>query len=165
MRIRNTADNATVLHPTTRSPQVSCFLILSAHNGVVLVLAVYLATLQSEVDTLSAMAITLRNVIALLSQVGTQSDIRDQRYRTEPDIGMSDIGLKCAESDIISDIGINLCPISDINFFKSSQHSGKTPDSCRKGYEFETNGRKLSTIQMGHLGFIYQFQISENIRY
>jgi hypothetical protein len=40
--------------------------------------------------------------------VGTQSDIRDQRYQTEPDIGTSDIGLKSAESDIISDIGIVL---------------------------------------------------------
>jgi hypothetical protein len=46
--------------------------------------------------------------------VGTQSDIRDHRYRTEPDIGMSDIELKCGESDIISDIGINFCPISDV---------------------------------------------------
>jgi hypothetical protein len=45
--------------------------------------------------------------------VGTQSDISDQQYQTEPDIGMSDIGLKCAESDIISNIGINFCPISD----------------------------------------------------
>ncbi len=48
--------------------------------------------------------------------MGTQSDIRDQRYRTEPDIGTSDIGLKSAESDIISDIGINFCPISDIRY-------------------------------------------------
>ncbi len=48
------------------------------------------------------------------SQVGTQSDIRDQRYRTEPDIGTSDIGLKCAESDIISDIEIKFSLISDI---------------------------------------------------
>jgi hypothetical protein len=46
--------------------------------------------------------------------VGTQSDIRDQRYRTEPDIGTSDIGLKWAESDIILDIGIKFRPISDI---------------------------------------------------
>ncbi len=44
--------------------------------------------------------------------MGTQSDIRDQRYRTDPDIGTSDIGLKCLESDIISDIGINFFPIS-----------------------------------------------------
>ncbi len=51
----------------------------------------------------------------LLAQVGTQSDIRDQRYRTEPDIGTSDIGLKSAESDIISDIGRNFSPISDFN--------------------------------------------------
>jgi hypothetical protein len=46
--------------------------------------------------------------------VGTYSDIRDQLYRTELDIGTSDIGLKRAESDIISDIGINFYPISDI---------------------------------------------------
>jgi hypothetical protein len=51
--------------------------------------------------------------------VGTQPDIRDQRYRTEPDIGLSDIGLsdiglKYAESDIISDIRINFSLISDI---------------------------------------------------
>ncbi len=35
------------------------------------------------------------------------SVITDQRYWTELDIGTSDIGLKRAESDIISDIGIN----------------------------------------------------------
>ncbi len=46
--------------------------------------------------------------------MGTNSDIRDQRYRTELDIGTSDIGLKRAESDIISDIGINFYAISDI---------------------------------------------------
>jgi hypothetical protein len=46
--------------------------------------------------------------------VGTYSDIRDQRYRTELDIGTSDIGLKRAESDIISDIGIYFYPIFDI---------------------------------------------------
>ncbi len=46
--------------------------------------------------------------------MGTYSDIRDQRYRTELDIGTSDIGLKKAESDIISDIRINFDPISDI---------------------------------------------------
>jgi hypothetical protein len=50
------------------------------------------------------------------AQVGTQSNIRDQRYRTEPNIGMSDIGLKSAESDIISDIGINFCTILDIQY-------------------------------------------------
>jgi hypothetical protein len=67
---------------------------------------------------------------------GAQSDIRDQRYRTEPDIGMSDIRLKCAESDIISDIGINFCPISDIQHqytvCKPLYRSGKTPDSCHE---------------------------------
>ncbi len=45
--------------------------------------------------------------------MGTYSDIRDQRYRTELDIGTSGIGLKRAESDIISDIGINFYPICD----------------------------------------------------
>jgi hypothetical protein len=48
--------------------------------------------------------------------VGTYSDIRDQRYQTELDIGTSDIGLKRAESDIILDIGINFYPISDIQY-------------------------------------------------
>ncbi len=48
--------------------------------------------------------------------MGTHSNIRDQRYRTEPDIGTSDIGLKSSKSDIISDIGINFCPISDIRY-------------------------------------------------
>jgi hypothetical protein len=47
-------------------------------------------------------------------QVGTQSDIRDQRYRTEPDIGTFDIGLKFVKSDIMSDIGIIFCLTSDI---------------------------------------------------
>ncbi len=46
--------------------------------------------------------------------MGTYSDIRDQRYWTELDIGTSDIGLKRAESDIVSDIGMNFYPISDI---------------------------------------------------
>ncbi len=46
--------------------------------------------------------------------MGTYSDIRDQRYRNELDIETSDIGLKRAESDIISDIGINFYAISDI---------------------------------------------------
>ena len=49
--------------------------------------------------------------------MGTYSDIRDQRYRTELDIGTSNIGLKRAEYDIISDIGINFYPISDIQNF------------------------------------------------
>ncbi len=46
--------------------------------------------------------------------MGPYSDIRDKRYRIELDIGTSDIGLKRAESDIISDIGINFYAISDI---------------------------------------------------
>ncbi len=42
------------------------------------------------------------------------SDIRDQQYRTELDIGTSDIRLNRVESDIISDIGIKFYLISDI---------------------------------------------------
>ncbi len=45
--------------------------------------------------------------------MGTSSDIRHQRYRTELNIRTSDIGLKRAESDIISDVRINFYPISD----------------------------------------------------
>ncbi len=52
--------------------------------------------------------------------MGTYSDIRDQRYRTELDIGTSDIGLKKVESDIISDIGIKFYPIS----YTHKSHSG-----------------------------------------
>ncbi len=57
--------------------------------------------------------------------MGTYSDIRDQRYRTELDIGTSDIGLKRAESDIVSDIGIYFIQylISDIPH-SIGQHSG-----------------------------------------
>jgi hypothetical protein len=55
--------------------------------------------------------------------VGTHSDIRDQRYRTEPDIGTSDIGLKSSKSDIISDIGINFCPISNIQLHYGNPRS------------------------------------------
>jgi hypothetical protein len=39
-------------------------------------------------------------VYYFLAEVATQSDIRDQRYQTEPDIGTSDIGLKSAEFNI-----------------------------------------------------------------
>ncbi len=62
--------------------------------------------------------------------MGTQSDIRDQRYRTEPDIGMSDIRLNSAESDIIADIGITFVPypISNINICISSLRSGQMFD-------------------------------------
>ncbi len=46
-------------------------------------------------------------------KVGTQSDICDARYRTEHDIGTSDIG---AESDIMSHVEVNFYrySISDI---------------------------------------------------
>ncbi len=55
--------------------------------------------------------------------MGTYSDIRDQRYRTELDIGTSDIGLKRAKSDNISEVGINFYPISDFQTV-SVQHGG-----------------------------------------
>ncbi len=55
--------------------------------------------------------------------MGTYPNICDHRYRTELDIGTSDIGLKRAESDIISNIRINFYPISDIQTF-INQHSG-----------------------------------------
>jgi hypothetical protein len=64
--------------------------------------------------------------------VGTYSDIRDQRYRTE-----LDIGLKRVESDIVSDIGINLCPICDVrhpDIHRSAQWlRGKVLASYYKG--------------------------------
>jgi hypothetical protein len=53
--------------------------------------------------------------------VCTYSDIRDQQYQTELDIGTSDIGLKRAKSDIVSDIGIKLYPISDIRHPKNQR--------------------------------------------
>ncbi len=37
--------------------------------------------------------------------MGTQTDIRDERYRAEPDIRASDISLKRVEYNIMSDIG------------------------------------------------------------
>ncbi len=44
-----------------------------------------------------------------------QYPISDQRHRTKPDIGISDIRLtERAKSDIISDIGIKFYPISNI---------------------------------------------------
>ncbi len=60
--------------------------------------------------------------------MGTFSDIRDQRYRTELDIGTSDIGLKRAESDIISDIKINFYPISEIQTAQTRVWSSSAPD-------------------------------------
>jgi hypothetical protein len=86
--------------------------------------------------------------------VGTQSDIRDQRYRAEPDIGTSDIGLKSAESNIISDIGINFClyPISDTNLCKSLLRSVKLPDTCHEGCEFENRKMMCQINLLGSLG-------------
>jgi hypothetical protein len=50
-----------------------------------------------------------------IPEVGTQSDIRDERNQTEHDIETFDIELKNAECDIQSvDIGLNFLPISDI---------------------------------------------------
>jgi hypothetical protein len=74
----------------------------------------------------------------------TYSDIRDQRYRTELDIGTSDIGLKRVESDILSDIRINFYPICDIrhpNIHKLAQWLKNKAFSCEnKGLGFESCG-------------------------
>jgi hypothetical protein len=76
--------------------------------------------------------------------VSTYFDIRDLRYRTELSIGTSDIGLKKAESDIQSDIGINFFPISYIrhpNIYKSAQWlRGKALAREKKGLEFRASG-------------------------
>jgi hypothetical protein len=45
--------------------------------------------------------------------VGTQSDICDERYQTELDIGTSDIKLKWVKSKIMQDIELNFSPIPD----------------------------------------------------
>jgi hypothetical protein len=50
-------------------------------------------------------------VACVTIQVDTYSDVDDERYRT---IGTSDIGLKKAECDIVSDIGLNFSAITDI---------------------------------------------------
>jgi hypothetical protein len=50
----------------------------------------------------------------LYTKVATQSDIRDERYWTEPDIGTFDIELMTAKSCIISDIGLNFLSTADI---------------------------------------------------
>jgi hypothetical protein len=65
------------------------------------------------------------NFATFLAKSGTQFDLRDERYLTEPDIGIHDIGtepdigtsnigLKGTDSDIMSDIGRNFLSISDI---------------------------------------------------
>ncbi len=59
------------------------------------------------------------------SWVGIQSDIRDERDRTEPDIGTSDIGLKRMESDIASFIRLYVSPISDILHLRNSKTARK----------------------------------------
>jgi hypothetical protein len=46
--------------------------------------------------------------------VCTLSNICDQRYQAEPEIGTSDIGMKSVESDTILDMGINFSPKTDI---------------------------------------------------
>jgi hypothetical protein len=93
--------------------------------------------------------------------VGTQSDIRDQRYRTEPDIGTSDIGLKCIESDIIADIGIDFYSISDIQRLQLpvAQWYDMTPNQRYKDCGFESSDRNyyLTEFFSSQLGIIYQF--------
>ncbi len=46
--------------------------------------------------------------------MSTLSDISDERYLTEPDIGTSDIGMKEMQSAIMLDMGLNFLPISNI---------------------------------------------------
>jgi hypothetical protein len=48
------------------------------------------------------------------TEVGTKSDIRDERYRTEPDIGSSDIAVRRAGVRLMSFIGLNFVSITDI---------------------------------------------------
>jgi hypothetical protein len=101
--------------------------------------------------------------------VGTYSDIRDHRYRTELDIGTSDIGLKRAESDTISDIGINFYPISDIrhpNILRSAQWlRSKAIAYVNQGLGFESTNIKyiywISDIGMDSDFYIGTLPISE----
>ncbi len=54
-----------------------------------------------------------------MTEVGTQSIIRAERFLTEPDARTSNIGLKSTESDIVSVIGLTFYrhSISDIRIF------------------------------------------------
>jgi hypothetical protein len=95
--------------------------------------------------------------------VGTYSNIHDQRYRTE-----LDIGLKRAESDTI-DIGINFYPISDIrhpNILRSAQWlRGKALAYVNKGLGLECTNVKyiywISDIGMDSDFYIGTLPISE----
>ncbi len=54
--------------------------------------------------------------------MGTESDIREERYRTQLDIVASDIRLSNAEADIRSDFGLNFLPLSDIRHTVPKTH-------------------------------------------
>jgi hypothetical protein len=54
--------------------------------------------------------------------VGTESDIREERYRTQLAIVASDMRLSNAESDFRSDFGFNFLPLSDIRHALTSQN-------------------------------------------
>ncbi len=85
--------------------------------------------------------------------MGTLSDIRDQRYRTEPDIGTSNIGtsdirLKRSDFNIISDVRINFYPILNIRHpivHRSAQWlSGNALAHDTKGHEFDPSRYKIN---------------------
>ncbi len=100
--------------------------------------------------------------------MGTYSDIRDQRYRTELDIGTSDIGLKRSESDIISDIGISFYPISEIRhplIYSPAQRLRSKALACEnKGLGFESC--RCDNIRFGYwIPEWTQMSISELFRY
>ncbi len=86
--------------------------------------------------------------------MGTYSDIRDQRYRTELDIGTSDIGLKRAESDIILDIGINFYSIFNIrhpNILQLAQWlRSKAFEDVNKGLGFKSYGCDKYFLDIGY---------------
>jgi hypothetical protein len=100
--------------------------------------------------------------------VGAYSDIRDQRYRTELDIRTSDIGLKRAESDIISNIGIKFYPISNIrhpNIPKLAQWLRSNAFTCEnKGLGFESYGYDKYLLDIGYRNKLRcQYQNSSGI--
>jgi hypothetical protein len=86
--------------------------------------------------------------------VATFSDIRDQRYRNELDIGTSDIGLNRAESDIISNIGMNFHPKSDIrhpDVHKSAQWLRGKPLACdNNGLRFKISRSEKYFLDIGY---------------
>jgi hypothetical protein len=99
--------------------------------------------------------------------VATFSDICDQRYRNELDIGTSDIGLKRAESDNISDIGMNFHPISDIrrpDVHKSAQWLRGKPLACdNNGLRFKIS-RSEKYFWISDIGKWTQMSILELFR-